>query len=122
MIDQEDYETIILDNTHLDKEFVLHLLEIIGRRPAEFVFITIPPDVSLLKHVERNKHGVSFSEMMKQDEDYRLSRIRFKIEFKVNMTEVSNVVFLTDEEVKQIIESLRFERPWFYYSWLLFTV
>ena len=117
VLEGEDNETIILDNTHLDEQCIDVLLQYVIRHYGEYVFITIPPDVSLLKHAQRNKHGVSFSEMIKQDELYRISRVRMKLDFQLkNAIEVKNVALLTDEEVKQIIESMRFESGMFWPS------
>jgi len=72
------YDTIILDNTHINLSFVQKTIDLLKKYNASYVSIILLPSNELKVHQERNTHSISFDRLKTQRNDWLNNQDKFK--------------------------------------------
>ena len=99
------YSRIIIDNSWVDLELILTLIELIKQHSGSFAFISVLPCNDLEQHSRGQWERKTMKALIKQEQEFKTSKIVFK-----GALELKNVNTIKNEEVKSIINSLTFNR------------
>jgi len=99
------YGRIIIDNSWVDLDIILSLIELIKQHSGSYAFISVLPCDDLEKHSRGHWERKTMEDLIKQEQEFQMSRVIFK-----GALELKNINTITKEEVQSIINSLTFNR------------
>lgn len=99
-MEDDKYNFIILDNTHINSKFVQDTFDSIKQYKFDYIMLCIKPSNDINWYVTQNKHDITYEQIKKQIEDWTSN---IENNFKKIIYELKDNKYFNDNEIHNII-------------------